>query len=72
MCLGKLARVRAVRSDGSLDVESDGRSTVWSNLLLDHPPAIDDWVVGHAGFALAVLTADEARDALAARAGSTP
>lgn len=72
MCLGKVAQVQAVRADGSIDVVSDGRTILLSDLMLDRPPAVGDWVVGHAGFALAVLTDAEAHDALAVRAGNTP
>ena len=34
--------------------------------LLDEPPHPGDWVLVHMGFALSVMTADEAREALAA------
>ena len=34
--------------------------------LLDEPPRAGDWVLVHMGFALSVMTAEEARDALAA------
>lgn len=71
MCLGEVARVRSVRSDGSVEVDVDGRTAVLSDLLLEHAPVLGDWVLGHAGFALAVLTADEAREALASRPKNT-
>jgi hydrogenase expression/formation protein HypC len=34
--------------------------------LLDEPPRPGDWVLVHMGFALSVMTPDEAREALAA------
>ena len=34
--------------------------------LLDEPPHAGDWVLVHMGFALSVMSPDEARDALAA------
>jgi hydrogenase assembly chaperone HypC/HupF len=34
--------------------------------LLDEPPQVGDWVLVHMGFALQVMSQDEAREALAA------
>ena len=67
MCLGEVAQVRAV-SPGGLVVDSGARTATVSALLLDGPPSIGDWVVTHAGFALATISEDEARDALDLRA----
>jgi hydrogenase expression/formation protein HypC len=67
MCLGELGQVRAVVADGALVVESASRTSTVSAMVLDQPVSIGDWVVMHAGFALAVLTDDEAHEALVAR-----
>jgi hydrogenase expression/formation protein HypC len=67
MCLGELGRVRAVMADGALLVESPSRTSTVSAMVLDRSVSTGDWVLTHAGFALAVLTDDEARDATAIR-----
>lgn len=67
MCLGEVAQVRAVSADG-LVVESGTRTATVSALLLDAMPSIGEWVLTHAGFALATMTEDEARDAIEMRA----
>lgn len=67
MCLGELGQVRAVMADGALLVESATRTSTVSAMVLDQPVSIGDWVVAHAGFALAVLTDEEAHEAMVAR-----
>ena len=69
MCLGELGVVRGVLADGELVVDVRGRAVTLSALLLDRAPAVGDWVVAHSGFALTVLAEDEARAAIAVRAG---
>lgn len=69
MCLGELGMVRGVLADGTLVVDVRGRTTMVSGLLLDRRPGVGEWVLAHSGFALTVLDEDEARDALAVRAG---
>lgn len=63
MCLGELARVTRVTGSGTAEVRADGRTRTVSLLTLEDPVGPGDWVLTHAGFALARLTADEARDA---------
>lgn len=67
MCLGELGQVRAVMPDGALVVESATRTSTVSAMVLEQSVSAGDWVMTHAGFALAVLTDDEAREALVAR-----
>lgn len=67
MCLGELGQVRAVMADGALVVESATRKSTVSAMALDQSASVGDWVITHAGFALAVLTDDEAREAMLAR-----
>lgn len=66
MCLGEIARVRAVAPD-SLEVETRTRIVTVSRMLLDDTPVLGDVVLTHSGFALAVLTPEQARDALRIR-----
>lgn len=68
MCLGEPARVREIRADGSLLVESAIRRFAVSPLPLTEPAAPGEWVLTHAGYALARLSGRQAADALAARA----
>jgi hydrogenase maturation factor len=70
MCVGELATVLATEPDGTLLVESASRRYTVSTLLLDHPVGTDRWVVTHAGFAVAVLSDEEARDVRALRASA--
>jgi len=68
MCLGIPAQL--VEGDtGHPDLamaEVGGVRRVVNIALLDEPPRPGDWVLVHMGFALSVMTADEAREALAA------
>ena len=68
MCLGIPAQL--VEGDtGHPDLavaEVGGVRRVFNIALLDEPPRTGDWVLIHMGFALSVMTADEAREALAA------
>jgi hydrogenase maturation factor len=68
MCLGEVVRVRAVSAAGSLVVDTGERTVAVSSLLLERVPEAGEWVLAHAGHALAVLTDAEAADALAVRA----
>jgi hydrogenase maturation factor len=67
MCLGELGQVRAVMADGALLIESGRRTSTVSAMVLDQSAGIGDWVVTHAGFALAVLTDEEAHEAMLVR-----
>lgn len=69
MCMGELAEVLEVGA-GTAVVSGGGRSRVVSLLTLPEPVGPGDWVLIHSGFALARVTADEARDASALRATS--
>ncbi len=62
MCLGELLRVTAVDADGL--AAEDGRRTVRvSAVTLDEPVEVGDWLLVHAGFALARLDPAEAATA---------
>ena len=67
MCLGEVARVRAVTPGGSLVVDRADIRVAASSILLDTPPQVGDWVLMHSGFVLDVLTEQEALDALSLR-----
>ena len=67
MCLGEVARVRAVSTTGSLLVDAGERTATVSSLLLDRVPEAGEWVLAHSGYALAVLNDAEAADALTVR-----
>jgi hydrogenase expression/formation protein HypC len=69
MCLGELAEVIDVSTLNAL-VSGDGRARTVSLLTLTDPVIPGDWVVIHSGFALARLTAEEAREATALRTTS--
>lgn len=65
MCLSTAFRVDHLLPDCRARVRSAERDLDISLLALDQPVAVGDWVLVHSGFALAVLSADEVRDALA-------
>jgi hydrogenase expression/formation protein HypC len=68
MCLGIPAQLVAGDA-GHPDlaiVDMGGVPRVINTGLLDDPPRPGDWVLVHMGFALSAMTAEEARDALAA------
>jgi hydrogenase expression/formation protein HypC len=67
MCLGELAEVIDVGADSAL-VSGGGPVRSVSLLALTDPLTPGDWVVTHAGFALARLTAEQAGEAIALRA----
>ncbi len=69
MCLGELAEVIEVGTDNAV-VSGGGRTRTVSLLTLTEPLTPGDWVVIHSGFALARLTAEEAREAIALRTTS--
>ena len=68
MCLGIPAQlVNGETGHPDLAVaEVGGVRRVINVGLLDEPPHAGDWVLVHMGFALSVMSPDEARDALAA------
>ena len=68
MCLGIPAQLVA-GDTGHPDLvmaEVGGVPRTVNVALLDERPGPGDWVLVHMGFALSAMTADEARDALAA------
>jgi len=68
MCLGIPAQIVAGEA-GHPDLamaEVGGVSRVVNLGLLEDRPGPGDWVLVHMGFALSAMTAEEARDALAA------
>ena len=69
MCLGELAEVIEMGAANAL-VSGGGRTRTVSLLTLTEPVTPGDWVVIHSGFALARLTAEEARAAAALRTTS--
>jgi hydrogenase expression/formation protein HypC len=68
MCLGIPARLVAGDTGHPDLVMADVGGVIRAvNVgLLDEPPAPGDWVLVHMGFALSVMTVQEAADALAA------
>jgi hydrogenase expression/formation protein HypC len=63
MCLGEVGQVVEVTVGDVAEVRTGGRVRTVSLLAADAPVATGDWVLIHSGFALARLTADEARAA---------
>jgi hydrogenase expression/formation protein HypC len=70
MCLGMPCELVQLGSDGSAVVLDGCRTLTVSLLTLGDPVAPGDWVLVHAGFALARLTPEQALEARALR--STP
>ncbi len=66
MCLGELAEVIGVSGERAVVTGAGGVRNV-SLLTLADPLTSGDWVVIHAGFALARLTAEQAGEAIALR-----
>ena len=66
MCLGELAEVIEMGAGNAL-VSGGGRTRTVSLLTMADAVRPGDWVVIHSGFALARLTAEEAREATALR-----
>jgi hydrogenase expression/formation protein HypC len=68
MCLGLVCRASAVVDSGVAVVRTtDSRDLRVSLLTLDQPVRPGDWLLVHAGFALARLTEEQAMEALALR-----
>ncbi len=55
----------------TLSVVVDTRVRIASAILLDPRPWVGDWVVVHSGLAVAALTDDDARAAIAMREGTS-
>jgi hydrogenase maturation factor len=72
MCLGEVGQVLDVTAGDVAEVRVGDRVRTVLLLTLDAPVATDDWVLIHSGFALARLTADEAREAEQIRMTTTP
>ncbi len=70
MCVGEIGQVIDVLAGQAL-VFYRGRAHPVSLLTLTEAVRPGDWVVLHSGFALARLTADEAREAIALRTPPT-
>jgi hydrogenase expression/formation protein HypC len=64
MCLGVPMQVISLEED-EIMAEIDGVKRRASIALLDHPLNIGDYVIVHAGFAIAKLDEEEARETLA-------
>ncbi|WP_372592630.1 HypC/HybG/HupF family hydrogenase formation chaperone [Actinotalea sp.] len=62
MCLGELVQVTAVDAEG-LWADDRGRTVRVSALTLDATPEVGQWLLVHAGFALARLEPEEAATA---------
>ncbi|HEX6936283.1 MAG TPA: HypC/HybG/HupF family hydrogenase formation chaperone [Actinomycetes bacterium] len=67
MCLGLVCQVAAVLDGDVALVRTGARDVRVSLLTLDEPVAPGDWLMVHAGFALARLTEQQAVEALAMR-----
>jgi hydrogenase expression/formation protein HypC len=72
MCLETLLQIVEVRPGGTARARADGRVVEVSLLTLDHPVAVGDWVVAHAGFALHRITAEAAATARTIREEASP
>jgi hydrogenase expression/formation protein HypC len=68
MCLGLTCQVAAVTGDGRALVDHGGRLTAVSLLTLDEPVHPGEWLLVHAGFALARLSEEQVADARELRA----
>jgi hydrogenase expression/formation protein HypC len=68
MCLGIPAQVTAIDTGHAdlVEVDMAGVRRMINVGVLDdgQSPAVGDWLLVHMGFALAIISADEARDAL--------
>jgi hydrogenase expression/formation protein HypC len=67
MCLGDVAQVVELAGAGRAVVRAGGRTIDASLLTLGSPIAPGDWILVHSGFALALLTPEEAHEALTIR-----
>ena len=67
MCLGLVCQAVAVLDADVALVRTGARDVRVSLLTLDEPVAPGDWLMVHAGFALARLTEQQAVEALAMR-----
>lgn len=67
MCLGLVCQAAAVLDGDVALVRTGAREVRVSLLTLDEPVAPGDWLMVHAGFALARLTEQQAVEALAMR-----
>lgn len=67
MCLGVVCRAVEVLDGEVALVRVGGRELPASLLTLDEPVVPGDWLMVHAGFALARLTEQQAEEALALR-----
>lgn len=67
MCLAELGVVTRVDGNGTALVDRDGRTASVSLLTLDEAIQVGDWLVVHAGFAVARVTPEDAAAALVIR-----
>lgn len=74
MCLGELGEVVRVEAPGQVEVRVGARATTVSLVALPDPTEPvepGDWLLVHAGFALARLTSEDAAEAQDIRRRST-
>ena len=71
MCLGLVCQVIEVLDGESATVRAGERELRASLLTLDEPVAPGDWLMVHAGFALARISGQQAAEALAIREPTT-
>jgi hydrogenase expression/formation protein HypC len=67
MCLGTVCRTTALLDGDAVLVQAGDRELRASLLTVEDPVRVGDWLLVHAGFALARLTETQAREALAIR-----
>jgi len=67
MCLGDIAQVTAVAPGGRVEVRVGDRVTTSTLLAVTDAIGPGDWVLVHSGLVLALLTEQEAKDALELR-----
>jgi len=69
MCLGIPAQITDVESGHAdlVEVDMAGERRMVNIGVLDEPssPAVGDWILVHMGFALSIISEEEAREALA-------
>jgi hydrogenase expression/formation protein HypC len=69
MCLGIPAQITGVDTSHAdlVEVDMAGERRMVNIGVLDEPraPAIGDWILVHMGFALSIISEEEAREALA-------
>lgn len=67
MCLGRIVQCLSLPAAGTARVRDGGAERVVSLLMLERTVGPGDWLVVHSGYALDLITAEEAATALTLR-----